>query len=489
MSSNSSLASSQTSLSSSSQTAFKEVYDFYCVNDFHGSILERNQGRYYEAGIRKYFGHLEELKAADPEHTIILSSGDMFQGSLESNINYGALITEAMNAIPFDAMAVGNHEFDYGISPLENIIEIADFPVLAGNIRRVKGIEDLGDDPRFDISTTITRAGHKIGIIGMIGEGQTTSITSSHVLDLNFDNPENYALSESIRLKQEGCDIVILLIHADASSVQRWATSSRLKNYFDGVFCGHSHSSNNTNIGGVMAVQSYCNGEAYSHIQLELTNEGVKTKSAGLVTASKNYKESEKISQIVDKYLQKEEYLWRANSVAGTLYNGSLDTTQISDLAVEAIYTKYVKEYPDLVLAMQNKMRAVTYEGEITYSQLYKAMPFTNNIVIAKALGQDIINEAQYNETYTADKSTYASLDPNQHYTIAVINYLFYHCNVEKKYDYFSDLNYGESCVYAEYVDHPVDITYEYIKNELNGEVDATLYRGQKDRGFNLYRS
>jgi 2',3'-cyclic-nucleotide 2'-phosphodiesterase (5'-nucleotidase family) len=115
------------------------VYQFYAVNDFHGSVLE-NSSYYYEGGLAKVGGKLKALKAADPEHTFIISSGDMWQGSLESNSNYGALVTEVMNNIGFDSMTIGNHEFDYGQSYIQTNRKAANFPFLAGNIRTYSNV-------------------------------------------------------------------------------------------------------------------------------------------------------------------------------------------------------------------------------------------------------------------------------------------------------------------------------------------------------------
>ena len=112
------------SMESSSEPLNKDgVYHFYCVNDFHGAVVEQMNGSYYEVGISKYFGELRKLKEKDPDHTILLSAGDMFQGSLESNSNYGMLVTEAMNEAGFEAMTIGNHEFDYGPNRLLDIID------------------------------------------------------------------------------------------------------------------------------------------------------------------------------------------------------------------------------------------------------------------------------------------------------------------------------------------------------------------------------
>lgn len=86
----SSIVTTSTSTSTSSSESIKldgneKKFKFYCANDFHGAILEGESNKGHEAGIKKYFGELKRLKEEDPEHSILLSAGDMWQGSLESN--------------------------------------------------------------------------------------------------------------------------------------------------------------------------------------------------------------------------------------------------------------------------------------------------------------------------------------------------------------------------------------------------------------------
>ena len=164
------------------------LFRFYSVNDFHGSVLPNG----YEKGLLSYFSFLADEVDRDPEHTIILSAGDMYQGSYESNSNYGALLTETMNAVPFDAMTLGNHEFDYGLDRLYANIERANFPMLAGNIVHYYSKESWG---KTELSTIVEKGGAKIGIIGMIGEGQTTSINAKIVRELEFTSPKQLTLN------------------------------------------------------------------------------------------------------------------------------------------------------------------------------------------------------------------------------------------------------------------------------------------------------
>lgn len=460
--------------SSSSQEVNSGVFQFYCVNDFHGAIIEGYDGNRYEAGIKKYFSKLAKLREADPEHTILLSAGDMYQGSLESNINYGALVTEAMNVTGFEAMTIGNHEWDYGPERLKDNIKLARFPVLAGNIVDYHD-HSLPWDGGSQISTIIEKAGVKIGVVGMIGFGQTTSITAKHVQDLDFINPEPLAIAEAERLKkQEGCKLTLLVIHDDADAVLGWEKEKELGNYFDGVFCGHTHKRNLTVHDGVPLVQSYNNGRAISHIEITLKEGAAKASKWDILQADPSWENSGVIDQVYDKYLNKEEYTSKAHATAGVL-SEALDNLGVARLGTKAIYEKYHKEQPTLACAIENKQRATLPEGRVSYSQLYKCTPFTNNIVLMNVLGSEIKRQAKYSVIYVGDPSLFANLNDDQTYLVAVIDYLAYHQDTKKRYNYFPGLNSGEDTIVKEYEDYPMDISFEYLKT-LGEHIDASLF-------------
>ena len=114
--------------------------------------------------------------------TVVLSSGDMWQGSAESNLTRGAIITEWMNEMDFVSMTLGNHEFDWGSEYIDANRELAEFPILAINIF------DKSTGERADYceaSVIVERNGVKIGIIGAIGDCKS-SISSSYVTDVDF---------------------------------------------------------------------------------------------------------------------------------------------------------------------------------------------------------------------------------------------------------------------------------------------------------------
>lgn len=477
----SSSGSSTVSSSSKENPMTDGVYNFYCLNDFHGSVVEQMNGRYYEAGIAKLFGKLKSLKEEDPEHTFLFSSGDMFQGSLESNDNFGALVTECMNAAGFDAMEVGNHEFDYGIPHLLDFVEWADFPVLGGNVMRYENgpTDQPWNEDVFAKSATFERGGNKIGVVGMIGYGQTSSITSKYVEDIYFANPYRLAQDEATRLREEeDCDLVIYLLHDDMSNCVDYVE----KEYFDGVFCGHRHTKNDKVYGGVPFVQSYCNGEAYSHFQITIKDNVATCTRHGVYWADDEWGEDEEIASIRDSYLEDPDFRAKADAFAGTV-NGTLTAKEgVSNLIAKGIYEKYSRLYPNLVGAMQNGLRA-NLSGDIDYRDIYKAAPFTNHVVIAEVLGSEILSEGALNSFYRADHDTF---EPNEYYTIACVDYVLYHQNDNKRFNYFPSLNDDpEGRIKADYEDFPFDIAFDYIKNTLGGVVDPNDFANSSE-GFGV---
>lgn len=462
-----SCASSSGSVSSSGVPDTATVYNFYCVNDFHGAIVEHGD----EIGIAKYFGELKSRKAQDPEHTIILSAGDMFQGSIESNANYGRLIVEAMNEVGFDAMTLGNHEFDYGQSRLRDIISWADFPILAGNIMKYDhgATNDPWNSELIKPSTVVQKGGHKIGVVGMIGEGQTKSITSSYVQDMAFVASEELAKKEARRLReQEGCSIVILDIHDQARNCSYAAD----KTYFDGVFTAHTHRLEKNFENDVPFLQTYCNGAGISFFQITLKSGSAKCTKYQNIMSNFSWEEDEKIAEIRDKYILEPSFADRANAVAGIVDGTLYSDSGIPRLGEEAIYHKYRPLHPDICGAMMNSQRD-SLSGTITYRDIVQATPFMNHVVIAKVLGRDINNELEYNYIYPSN--TYFNAD--EYYTIACVDFILFHQNENKVYDYFSSLNdnFAEKII-ADYEDYPFDIMFDYIHDDLEGHVDASLY-------------
>ena len=127
-------SSSSTSSSSIENSSIQEnnpviedkFVDLYAINDFHGSVNENGN----ERGILKVGTYLKQKRKQD--NTLVLSSGDMWQGSIESNYNRGELLTYVMNNVGFDCFTLGNHEFDWGVSVIKDNKQLVSYTKFLG---------------------------------------------------------------------------------------------------------------------------------------------------------------------------------------------------------------------------------------------------------------------------------------------------------------------------------------------------------------------
>jgi 2',3'-cyclic-nucleotide 2'-phosphodiesterase (5'-nucleotidase family) len=106
--------------------------EVYSTNDFHGAVEENG----YEVGLARWGTFLKNKNQS--ENTLIIDQGDTWQGSIYSNFNKGALLTDVMNYVKFDARSVGNHDFDWGQEYIainkNREYEGYTTPTLAGNV-------------------------------------------------------------------------------------------------------------------------------------------------------------------------------------------------------------------------------------------------------------------------------------------------------------------------------------------------------------------
>ena len=161
------------------------------VNDFHGFAEPyRPLGSTELLGGAAYLaGAVDRLRAGQP--TLLLAAGDMIQGNNWANLFKGKSSIELMNAMKFDAMVVGNHEFDYGQKVLQERLGEARFPVLGANVQGLPGsnpyvIKDL--------------QGVRVAIIGVVTADTPTTTHPRNVAGLKFCPSGSYGgqVSEGI---------------------------------------------------------------------------------------------------------------------------------------------------------------------------------------------------------------------------------------------------------------------------------------------------
>lgn len=481
-----------TDSSSSSSEGTKENLgerdiSLYALNDFHGAVKASGN----EAGILKVGSFFKE-KGRDG-NTLIINSGDMYQGSLFSNENKGEFLTKVMNDIQFDSFTLGNHEFDWGKKYIDINRALKDentnysTPFLAANIynydldtKTVGSYADLGE--KYVIKTLENNT--KVGIIGCIGKDQITSITSSYVDDYTFLDPVSVTKELSDKLRnEEGCEVVILSLHADQDVILNQGLTeispNSNKRYVDTIFCAHSHQREMTLENGVPIIQASSNGKAYGEVKLHISSIG------DVTCTSYDYPYTSTISTTIDSNIQT-LYNTYTNLDSGSELLGTLDSSlsssvtgnSVSILVCDAINwacNKYGNSY-SVDYTICNQGRAQLDSGNVTYEKLFKSLPFDNDIYIGTCTGKELSNELKYAAFTRNNKSKIVN---STTYTIAVIDYLATHRNSSRTYDYFPNFKLiatlsknGNEYNYRE-------ITRDYIKEQ--GSLTASDYSSTLD--------
>jgi len=149
---------------------------------------------------------LIERERAGAPLAFLFDAGDIFTGSLTRRTR-GALPFELMITMGYDAMGIGNHEFEYGWQVFREASQLAPFPVLAANV-----VYAGTDIPFLQPYAVLERDGFRVGVIGVIGLDAATALIPSHVAGLEFRDPEAAVRAAVERLRPE-VDLVVLLAH------------------------------------------------------------------------------------------------------------------------------------------------------------------------------------------------------------------------------------------------------------------------------------
>ena len=367
-------------------------FDFYELSDFHGAVNSSEK----EIGLAKLSTYLDKQRTYNPGGTFVLSSGDMWQGSADSNLTRGTMVTYAMNIMNFDSMTLGNHEFDWTTEWIENNKNRATFPLLGANI-----IEDATGDiaPFVEPSTIITRGDYKVGIIGTIGDTIKDSIIASATEGLTFANEIETVKAEAEVLRDNGCDIVVWSSHNDAAELNNKVSIQDIG--VDLVFGGHSHT--DTDIEGsydVSYLQTQPYGRSVAHAQLKINLE-TKEVSTELHEIDDGIP-ALNLADDPDITMVKEQYDKRfinpvKNEKLGRIDNEFAKNNTLANFCVYSMKEE-LKRYDefrnrDIVAAFHNNSGGVRKDipaGKVTYGMVYEAFPFDNEIVIMKVTGDQL---------------------------------------------------------------------------------------------------
>ncbi len=401
--------------------------DFYAINDLHGKFNDTDD----QPGVDELTTFLKNAAQVNP-NTVLLSSGDMWQGSSESNLTKGLIVTDWMNELDFACMTLGNHEFDWGVEAILQNAELAEFPILAINIYE-RSTNTLAD--YCTPSVLVDKGEVQIGIIGAIGNCYS-SISADKVEDVYFvldDALTELVKAEADALRAQGADMIVYTIH-DGGGAYDYALSD---GYVDVVFEGHSHKNYvKKDSEGVYHLQGGGDNDGITHATAKvnyITGSVIVTVAEYIPTSRyQSFADDPIVEQLGQKYA---DQLAAGNEMLG--YNANKRYSEqilqkVADLYLSYGAERWGEQY-DLVLGGGFLSARSPYDldkGDVYYADLQMLLPFDNQIQLCSIKGSDLlsrfINTA--NNRYYISLSDYGadiknSIDQNATYYIITDTY------------------------------------------------------------------
>ncbi|MFA6987986.1 MAG: 5'-nucleotidase C-terminal domain-containing protein [Acholeplasmataceae bacterium] len=395
-----------------------DYIDFYYINDLHGAI-EPSDG---ELGMAYIANYLNQRRLENPS-LFLLAGGDMLQGSALSNYYQGLSTIYLMNLMGFDAMSLGNHEFDWGLETVTQYFDgnqsngEAAFPLLAINAFK-KGTKDL---PEHILPyTVIERGGYKVGIIGSIGSKLESSIAYSRVEAYEFNDPFSDIKDTTRYLREhDKVDVVVVMAHDfDESLNYNLANLTGLESV-DVVFTAHTHQYKLDSINNTIIIQSGANGQYLGHVRLDMKNRN------NSIYENLYYHEDFNtpdliIQNQIDMYkLETDDYFNTTIIQNGSSIDKYTLTYWLADLMK-------IKTNADIALHNFGGTREGLSSNEaITLGRLYDIFPFDNIIKTVYLSGSEITRYIKNNSDYNAYSTDITDFESNKLYKVATNDYVF----------------------------------------------------------------
>lgn len=415
------------------------------LNDMHGYI-EREDG---VNGLSSASYLINLIRNEDDlDNVVLVANGDMFQGTALSNLTRGRSVVEIMNAMEFDFMGIGNHEFDWGLEEIYKFFDgdksngEANFPLVNSNVY-FKNTDSVVVYDGYNVleSLMLEKEGVKIGVVSCIGMLKS-SILATRTENYDFESIVSTATPLCKALRDSGADIILVNLHDGSSStVSDYTTNTSLssikykgKNLVDIIVNGHTHYNQFGYIerdgADVPITQAGCNcqyvGEMcvyYDHVLDEVVYSRVTTYNLRTtvgtnydpqIEAIVNEKYNEVKTQIEEKYCTATQTVTQKN--------------QLFDWAAQVMLTSVGA---DVAISNTGGIRStgrITNGEDITLSNMFEIIPFDNEIIICDVLGSTLKTYLKTTSNYYGLKNNIDvnSLSNSYIYKVAVIDYVYY---------------------------------------------------------------
>ncbi|HIQ79873.1 MAG TPA: bifunctional metallophosphatase/5'-nucleotidase [Candidatus Scatavimonas merdigallinarum] len=320
---------------------------------------------------------------------LLLDAGDLFHGQAFATIENGESIAQLVNALGYDAMTPGNHDWNYGQAQLKRLEELSGMPIMAGNV-----LKD-GSEKFFDTDYIIKEIdGVKVGVFGVIDPAVYGATNPSLMQGIEYTDIYAYANKMVEQLEQEQCAVIICLSHC--VDHEKFASTV---NGVDLLICGHLHIELQEEINGTLIVEA---GEYMRNIgQVDLVyskdTDTIVKKEAKLITFKDAalYQEDPQILSLLTQINDRQTVI--LDEIVGStpvLLDGekSQVRTQETNLGRVVTDTYLYETGADVAIENGGGIRSSIQQGEITKRDIINVAPFGNIIVTKQISGKDLLD-------------------------------------------------------------------------------------------------
>jgi 5'-nucleotidase len=336
------------------------------------------------------------------ENPLLVDAGDQFQGSLFYSFYLGQVAAEMMNKMGYQAMTVGNHEFNHGPENLRRFVEAVEFPVLMANA-------DISAEPQLsDVivpSVVIEQAGERLGLIGLTP--QDNPELSSPGPNITFIDPIEATKAEVAKLQADGVNKIIVLSHSglpvdlalaeavpDVDVIVGGHDNTLLSNTIEGAAGPYPIMVGNTAI-----VQSYAYGKYLGELNVTFDADGVITEASGeptlldaAVTEDAEVKERlAELAQPLDE-IRNEVVAEAAGFIEGDRSVCRVEECPMGNLIADAMLDRVKDQGVEIAFMNSGGVRSSIDAGEVTMGEVMTVLPFQNTLATFEITGQGMID-------------------------------------------------------------------------------------------------
>jgi 2',3'-cyclic-nucleotide 2'-phosphodiesterase (5'-nucleotidase family) len=382
--------------------------------DYYGDSAESVRGLTRAATI------VDSIRAANPGRVVLVDAGDLLQGNpfayvaMKQFADSANPIIAAMNAMGYDAAAIGNHEYNYGVPYLERAVSQAKFPMLSANTWKPDGTH------KFKAWTMIERQGVKIGIVGATTPGVMVWDAENVKGRVNLTDIIPAVRTAVGEVRAAGANVVIVTVHSGLNEPASYDTvstglpgenvSERIAKEIPGidlVVYGHSHREQpDLHIGNTLLVQpkNWATSVGVAHLSLARDGNTWRVASSkGEVIQSRGHPESARISSVVES--PHRASVAYANTVIGnTTVAWRGDSARLMDTPLIDLINEVERKaaHADLASSAAFTLDAALAAGPITVARIAQLYPYDNTLRAVRISGQQLRDYLEFSARYYA---------------------------------------------------------------------------------------